>query len=152
MELLTTVTSKNYSQSNDSNITRRSLGIYFFKTFSYVCMRPEYVGMKPNHAKRGPHRHSPRQNWLGNVMKRYFVHISLIGAKWIPKSFTPQQAFRNALTAPELRNQDLSLSTQDSSTALLTPVMPYSLHYNTHRQTAGIYLFSFRSSSCSRIT
>ena len=64
-----------------------------------MCMRLEYFGTKPNRAKRGPHRHSPRQNWLGSVMKRYFVHISLIGAKGTPKS--PQKAFCNALATSE---------------------------------------------------
>lgn len=96
-------------------------------------MRLEYFGTKPNRAKRGPRRHSPRQNWLGNVMKRCFVHISLMGAKWIPTTFIPQKAFCSTLAAPELRNQDKSPSTQDSRMALLTPFMPYSLHYNTRR-------------------
>lgn len=89
--------------------------------------------MKPNRVKRGPHHHWPRQNWLGSVMKRYFVHISLIGAKWIPKSFIPQKAFCNALAASELRNRNMSPSTQDSSMALLMLFVPYSLQYNMHR-------------------
>lgn len=107
--------------------------------------------MMPNRVKRGPHHHRPRQNWLGSVMKRYFVHISLIGAKWIPKSFIPQKAFCNALAASELRNRNMSPSTQDSSMALLTPFVPYSLQYNMHRPNSKDILILFLFSSCSHI-
>lgn len=115
-------------------------------------MRPEYFGTKPNRVRRGLHRHSSRQNWLGNAMKRYFVHISLIGAKWIPKSFIPQKAFCNTLAVSVLRDKTRVWAQRTAvwhcSRRSCRPVcIP-----TRADQTAKIYSFLFLSSSCSHIT